>query len=373
MVEGSFSAPQGTPFPEVQASADAAVKYINAHGGAGGHKLILDTCDDQFNAAGVQHCAQQAISNHDVACVGCTPETGLDPLVQILASQHIPAFGILAGSKLDGTSPDSFPIAEGLLDVGGSGLAATPKYGGCHKTNMMVLTFPGNSVYINIVKKAMAQAGDKLGTVTQIPFAASDYTAQVVQALSDHPDCLVAGMLPANFAAIMPVLKSLGDTNGVPRIFTTRNNIHTSQCANPAFSTSVCKGFTVLSPFPAYTSPVYDTMKAALKTYGEPNLDYATENGISAWAGMLALADVMKSVKGPVTGETIGKAASQASAVSTGGILPPLNFSTEFSNPQYSRIFNRSESGQVWSPTANDFVPGTGPLTGQLDLSGALQ
>src|SRR6266852_7357133 len=70
----------------------AAADYVNAHGGAGGHKIQVDTCHDQADPSLSTTCARQAVANHDVAVVAPLILTSGN-VIPILAQAHIPYFG----------------------------------------------------------------------------------------------------------------------------------------------------------------------------------------------------------------------------------------------------------------------------------------
>src|SRR5260370_18645338 len=87
----------------------AAADYVNAHGGAGGHKIQVDTCHDQADPSLSATCARQAVANHDVAVVAPLILTSAN-VIPILTQAHIPYFGAFPVSPGALSSPDSFPV-----------------------------------------------------------------------------------------------------------------------------------------------------------------------------------------------------------------------------------------------------------------------
>src|ERR1700728_1260690 len=69
MAFGQFQASTFS-YPEGRDAILAAVKYYNAHGGFSGHQVQVTVCNDQGNPNLARQCAQQAVSDHDVAVLG---------------------------------------------------------------------------------------------------------------------------------------------------------------------------------------------------------------------------------------------------------------------------------------------------------------
>ena len=124
MAFGQFQASTFS-YPEGRDAILAAVQYYNSQGGFNGHKVQVTVCNDQGNPNLARQCAQQAVSDHDVAVLGSYSQQG-PTILPILEAAHIAYVGATAQSPTDGTSPVSFPL-EGLNQVvfGGIGYAAT--------------------------------------------------------------------------------------------------------------------------------------------------------------------------------------------------------------------------------------------------------
>jgi len=81
----------GLSFPQPALAAQAAVKYINAHGGIGGRPVEADLCNDQGNPSKDSQCAVQFVDNGDVAVIGQALAWGANGL-QLTAKAKIPSF-----------------------------------------------------------------------------------------------------------------------------------------------------------------------------------------------------------------------------------------------------------------------------------------
>lgn len=112
MVISTFNNPAVDFSPNYQ-GAEVAAAAINAAGGIGGHKVVIDHCSDQFNATTAIACARQAIGEHAIATVADESSFGVvvNPL---LVGAKIPAVGLEAESAADWGSPAAFPITASL-------------------------------------------------------------------------------------------------------------------------------------------------------------------------------------------------------------------------------------------------------------------
>src|SRR5438876_12298687 len=76
---------------EFKAGADAAAKKINAKGGFGGRKVVIDTCNSQLTPSVATACAHSTLGNHPVAMFGCELSWSAAGLA-IYAKAGVPSF-----------------------------------------------------------------------------------------------------------------------------------------------------------------------------------------------------------------------------------------------------------------------------------------
>ena len=99
-------------YPQEHAGAAAAVMAINKAGGINGQQINLTYCQDQFNANVAATCADEAVSQKDVAVIG--ESVFSSAMIPILQAANIPYIG--GDQPYDGDSPDSYPFSASLAD-----------------------------------------------------------------------------------------------------------------------------------------------------------------------------------------------------------------------------------------------------------------
>src|SRR6266851_4933235 len=144
----------------------AAADYVNAHGGAGGHKIQVDTCYDQADPNLSATCARQAIANDDV--------------IPILAQAHIPYFGEFPVSPDDFSSPDSFPVTAGAVgEEAGVGYILAKK--GCKKMGILYTAEPVTEATVADVAAAAEANGAQVVAKVSLPMTSVDASSQIAQ------------------------------------------------------------------------------------------------------------------------------------------------------------------------------------------------
>ncbi|MFD7919074.1 ABC transporter substrate-binding protein [Streptomyces sp. NPDC059740] len=105
-----------TRMPGMPAMAQAYAKWVNAHGGLGGHPLQVLTCNEQDSPTEAAGCARRAVSHHVVAVVGSYSRYARDFLGP-LELNDIPYLGGYGVSAEEFDSPLSYPVNGGAATV----------------------------------------------------------------------------------------------------------------------------------------------------------------------------------------------------------------------------------------------------------------
>lgn len=337
------------PGPEYRTIAETAVKWINDNGGAGGHKVELEICDDHANPNQAGACAAKIASSGAVACIACNTLAATEPYYKILGPKKIAMFGgNSAQTPLDLTSPISFPLSLAFLTNAAAGQAAVRD--GCRTINLAIIDFPGTPEYIKYYEAAMSLDGGRLAKVVKMPLTPGDFSSQAVQLLSNRPDCLeLAGGQP-QFAVLLAALKQQGITGDKVKLYST-GPLDDTVCKE--FADTVCKGAVVAMQYPAFSSRVWDPYRAAVEKYASGRLSavqQTREQALGTWAGFMAFKGVLDEARlSSVTPASFLAAAGRSSAVQTDGILAPINFAQEFDVKGYNRVFNRNAILKVYT------------------------
>jgi ABC-type branched-subunit amino acid transport system substrate-binding protein len=169
--------------------ANAAADAINAAGGFGGSKVVIDSCNSQNTAAVVTTCAHKLVADKPVALTGCDVNIGSAAL-PIFKRAGIPSFYCL------NTPTDySDPMAFGL-DSGGAGQQVGMAKWICTQPDIktvgnQLLDLPQVRIYSVPVKKVLEGCGKKVNFV-YLSLTATDYTPTLNEVLSKKPDFVMA-------------------------------------------------------------------------------------------------------------------------------------------------------------------------------------
>lgn len=215
-----------------EAGAQAAVKKINASGGFGGRKVVLDVCNSMLTPAGSTTCAHKAIANDPVAMWGCEPNwsaTGQP----IFAAKGIPSFNCLNSDK-DFTDPTSFSIFPG----GAVEFSAGAKYI-CTMPDVKSVSWiaqedPGQMKAVPQALTPIFEGCGKKISYEWFPFSAVDVTPYVTKVMQSKPDFV---MMDVSGAAFVKLVKAF-EQQGLPaeKIYSTSIAMDENNVLKPAGS-----------------------------------------------------------------------------------------------------------------------------------------
>jgi ABC-type branched-subunit amino acid transport system substrate-binding protein len=98
----------GSAQPEIGTAAEAAVDFLNSHGGVAGHPIELVLCDEKGDPNEATACGQK-FADEVIAVVGGATTFG-DQEVPFLEEANIPWIGNWVRAPIDTGSPMTFPI-----------------------------------------------------------------------------------------------------------------------------------------------------------------------------------------------------------------------------------------------------------------------
>jgi ABC-type branched-subunit amino acid transport system substrate-binding protein len=332
MTFGQFQASTFS-YPEGRDAILAAVQYYNANGGFNGHKVEVSVCNDQGNPNLARQCAQQAVSNGDVAVLGSYSQQG-PTVLPILQAAHIAYVGATAQSPQDTTSSVSFPL-EGLNQVvfGGIGYGATIT--GCKKAGILIENYGTTTPLAEqSVEAGMAVNGGKVVKIENTGSDLSSYAPAISVMESAGAQCLATIMPPDQIPVIFQEMRQSADPK-IPMIN-----------AQDSFSTAALKQLGAVSEGMILSSSTYppSSTKAPVPMVVSEIQKYEPAAAISqfslqGWAAVELLKDALAKVTGTVTPQTLLTAFSSLTDASTGGLYPPYTTSTPGPVPGAPRIF----------------------------------
>ncbi|MCW2850166.1 MAG: flagellar motor protein MotA [Marmoricola sp.] len=353
---------QLTNYPAITAAATTYGKYINAKGGINGKKLQVLTCDEGGTPNKASDCARKAIQEKVVAVISSFGYTG-DATIPLLKSANIAMFGgCCSNAVADLTSSNSFIMGNG--PAYGAALVQHAVDDG--KKKIALVAIDGAQSYLVPAENALKANGLTPNKTVILPATAQDLSPQASQALADGTDAVVMFVNADSIKTFITAYKQIGST---ARIYGPQGNL--TEDVVSGFG-NLSDGWVTGNSYADITSPAYADFRDALKKYNAPDMGYNGLDGLGAWAGYTAFADIVKGIDGAVTSKSFLDAASKASNVDTNGMTAPVDFTTEWSDgPKgYQRLFNRTatfgtfKDGKL-SPETDKFVDYTNLMLGK--------
>jgi len=342
----------------------AAADYVNAHGGAGGHKIQVDACHDQASPTLSATCARQAVANHDVAVVAPLILTS-DDVIPILAGAHIPYFGEFPLSPGDFSSPDSFPVTAGAVgEEAGVGYLLAKK--GCKKMGVLYTAEPVTEATVPDVSAAAQANGAQIVAKVSLPMTSVDASSQIAQIENAGADCVALVLQNNQIPGVVLAIRQSGKNLliGSPSAdFAHKILAALGNSANGVYLTGSLAQPTDTG------NPAVAQMLSAEKQYEGSSPQPESPNSVLAWAdAQLLFNDVIAKVKGDVTGQSV-TAGIQALKDATTGVTAPYTGSTPPALSAYPRLINygvtfwQIENG-AYQSIQSGFTNIAGSLTG---------
>ncbi|MCB0965707.1 MAG: ABC transporter substrate-binding protein [Ilumatobacter sp.] len=345
----------GPTYENIAITAELAADYINANGGINGRPVEVSVCDEQFDAAVAATCAREAVEEGVVSVVGSFTYFA-EAIVPVIAESDITWFGnCCAISPSELSDPHSFPIGnQPMYSVGEVKRAVED---GCENINA-VIAEGADAIFRTPMENAISAYGRSFGDVIITPTIAQDYSAEVAQATTDA-DCIVVVMSETPFLTWNTALQQ-ADTD--VKQYGNQGNLNAISAKG---AEEVTNGNIIAGMYPDISTAPWDEYRAALDAAGvdqEAN-DFNSLGGMGTWAAYMGFAQIASTIEGEVTAASFYEAASNTSSLDLNGMVPVLDFTTEWTDglEGYSRLFNRSvvysmlENGQV-VPVDNEFV-----------------
>jgi ABC-type branched-subunit amino acid transport system substrate-binding protein len=320
--------------PGMPAFARAYARWINAHGGLGGRKLKVLTCNDHNDSVAAAKCATTAVKQNVAAVVGSYSQFG-DTYLPTLESAGIPYIGGYGVTTDEFTSPLSYPVNGGqpaLLAGLGRELA--------DDCGPVALVRPDNI------------AGDELPALLDSGLKAGGHAAATDQRAADDtteyawPSQKALKATTADPAKKGCVIPTLGD-----RTDTFMDSFRRARADYPAVKTAATldsvdqtvinesggqsgpyEGSYVTGWYPVASDPRWDPMKKVIQeqAFGDNRIDAADAGVQTTWIAYTVFTAAVKSLgSGAVTADTVHKALDDGLKVTTGGLTPTLRWADE--------------------------------------------
>jgi ABC-type branched-subunit amino acid transport system substrate-binding protein len=182
----TFRIPASDLLTEMQAGAEAAAKTLNAKGGIGGHRVIIDACNTQFTPAGSTACAHQALSNHAVASFGCDLSWGVGG-IPLFEPAKVPSVNC-PNTSVDYNNPWSFGMNASAIGQQRAAARYACSRPEIHKAVIVEPDIPSLRAGSARLANLILQGCNKAGPQFYYQLGATDVTPTVQAVAAEKPD-----------------------------------------------------------------------------------------------------------------------------------------------------------------------------------------
>jgi branched-chain amino acid transport system substrate-binding protein len=342
---------------EAAAGAQAAALAINASGGVNGHPIQVTVCDTQGDPNIGRNCYNKAVSGGYVAVVAEVNTNGLN----ILQAGNVPSVGDFGVTSEELTNPISYPIlAPAALGI--SLLPSALKTAGATKVAAAITDVPQAAALGPLLKGVAQKVGVGYNQV-MVPIATTDYSTVVQPMQSAHDDGVVLSTSDVQGSGILQAANQLGYH---PKLATVDGVFTPAEIQKIG---AVTNGMIVLSPTPSpfeTTNPGIAMFNQQMDSAAKSNVQMTNirdTTAIGGWLAVYGVANIVKTMTGPITGQTLIAALNTATNVSMEGAVPAWNPS----KPLNTGPFLRVTSGTIFQNVVkNGLIESSGlpPLNG---------
>ena len=221
----------------------------------------------------------------------------------------------------------------------------------------------GAEIFIPPMENAAAALGTSFGEIISLPATAQDYSAEVAQA-TGGADCVITIISETPYITWNTAWTQSG-TEAVQ--YGPQGNLNEISAAGNEEATD---GDIIAGMYPDISTAPWDEYRQALMDggYDMSEQDYNSLGGMGTWAAFVGFTQIAETIDGEITAESFFEAASNTSNLDLDGMVPPLDFTQEWTDglEGYQRLFNRSV---VFSQLEDGKVV---PLTTEFEDVGAL-
>ncbi|MFI8088423.1 ABC transporter substrate-binding protein [Streptomyces sp. NPDC086080] len=342
-----------TDKPGMPAFAEAYARWINSRGGIDGRRLSVLTCNEQNDATAAARCARRAVEEKAVAVVGSYSQHA-DTFLPTLETAGIPYIGGYGITNDEFTSPLSYPVNGGqpaLLAGLGRTLADS-----CGPVALIRPdTIAGDQLPPLLDSGLKAGGHDAVGD-QRAAEAATSYEGQTKQALehaaadAEEPGCVVPALGDRTGTFMDSFRRARGDYPEV-RTATVLGSVDQSAIDASGGASGPYEGSYVTGWYPAASDARWDAMKEVIKeeAFGDNRIDAADAGVQTTWIAYTVFRQVVESLDGEVTADTVSGALDGGLKVTTGDLTPTLRwrFQDELAAVGFPRLVNANVTLQV--------------------------
>jgi ABC-type branched-subunit amino acid transport system substrate-binding protein len=295
----------------------AAIKYINAHGGIKGHPLTATECTDNDDPNLAAACATKAASSPQIiATAGQTTLQGavVDPILQ---HGGLPAIAANTFVSADFTSPDIFTTTLGGLDGLGAVAAATDLLH-AKKVSFVYVQSPAAATEVSLIDSTVLTPR-KLPAMTAVGVSPTtgDMSAAVAAASLGSPGAIIMYTGQAQANSFVKAARQQGVSTPILIAASLESASAVRQQLGGGQDLYFYTWFN-------HSGPFYDAFASQWQAAGNQPAT-ADDIAINGWLAVTMFAGVARTLP-VVTRASVMQAFSKLADYSTGGLLPPLSY-----------------------------------------------
>jgi len=301
--------------PEMVVAAQAAVEYVNSElGGVDGRPLQLEVCETRNTADTMNACASELAQKSPVAVIGGPDLNAVGSINQVFKPQSIPVVGGTAIIPPE-YAPPAEPVFRTVFLPGpvslfpGLVLWAHEEFD-AQKVAFVSNDLPSSQVQLaTYINPTLSALGLPDAEVVKAPVASAEFTPFLQAALSSDPDALLVVGLPC--LPILNAYQALGSS--VPLI-------QADTCSDPATleqAGSLAEGAFYVTQL---RTPTLDPEDEDVAMYVAATSEFASDDSqlettfaLSAFQAVMNLRELMLTLDGDVTKESVQAAVRAAS------------------------------------------------------------
>ncbi|NLT05851.1 MAG: ABC transporter substrate-binding protein [Solirubrobacterales bacterium] len=326
----------GVAYPGIPPMIERAAEEVNAAGGIDGRPIEITECDLQNLPDQAVRCARQAVED-GVAAALVQVAFGAAKVPPIFEEAGIPYLPAFAFEAADMQSEVSYPMVPGVLtQIAASYLA------GQHCENPVLLTFESPSLDYTKELSSMgfAAAGKEPAKVVAAPLDTKDWAPIAAEVTADDPDCVVPYINEALTLAFYPALQQTGFDG---KLVGYQGGVYTEKTLNE-FPDLLEGALAVDMSYP-FDHEQWDDYNETMAGLEEEYPAFTSSLVKGSYLNFLAVVDAARRAAEDgkdVTGETMLETFASTTDIDTGGLLAPVDTSTEWDVERFPRMFNTS-------------------------------
>jgi ABC-type branched-subunit amino acid transport system substrate-binding protein len=336
------------------AFARAYARWINSHGGIGGRRLNVVTCNEHNTSLAAAKCARRAVKEDAVAVVGSYSQYA-DSFFPVLESAGIPYIGGYGITNEEFTSPLSYPVNGGqpVLLAGLGGALA----GSCGPVTLIRPDTIAGDQLPSLLNSGLKEGGHANANDLRAAEDATEYDStseRVLEATTTDAGkkgCVVPA-LGDRTDTFMDSFRRVREEYPDVRTATVLGSVDQTTIDATGGASGPYEGSYVTGWYPVASDARWDGMKKVIQqeAFEDNSIDPADAGVQTTWIAYTAFKNIVEALgDGEVTSDTVRHALDKGLKVSTGGLTPTLqwNFQDKLASVGLPRLVNTNVTLQV--------------------------